>query len=609
MSPSFPDDKKHFRTILPVGGVDWDITSAKTLDRDLWNVLQNTSRLKTIDKNGRFPPPPDSKAIWVNKNQPFAKVTEEKPPEDQEDRDEYHKNWSTLGELDWIAGSGVNKKGETFESEDFGYLIASKGEFEIFCPLLIAREKMQAWFCALPGLVESGGIPLGAITSLLQESGVPEELWTLPDVTEIKVTEPELIPVAQGRKPIKGKDAKLLRSDLLKNPDEKVGESGGIDPKSRSPWVSVKEDDLLWSIQKEVPSEPGLNVLGGVISIPAPKTVLLNISEGVKETDLGEVLEYRATRKGVIERNSDNITVHEVFPVSGDVDFSVGNIRTDLPIEIKGNVLSDFVVDSASHITIGGTVENGAHVRANGNIIVQGGILGERTRIGSGGSVEASFVQEAEILARGMVRIHNSVLNAHILSWTEIHVLGEKLGKRSSVQGGTLNAREKMLLHSAGSELEYVTKLIAGVDELIEERLNKIKVRIKEVKSRIVRWNRAAGIDLQKKDAIERIQKMPTGKKKMAVDALKKIKQDSSLYQSLQRIEKKLESSGFKECENSVISVEHQLNRGVRIRMLHDRHIVTDSVAAVKISLIQKVHRIRIRPLIEEVSDDSKKGK
>lgn len=110
-----------------------------------------------------------------------------------------------------------------------------------------------------------------------------------------------------------------------------------------------------------------------------------------------------AARDGVIVRGSDGrLAIVPEFVVDGDVDLRVGNIVTQHPVVIRGDVRKGFKVKSEQNITIGGVIED-ARVSAGGNLLVAGGILPGKQRVKARGTIQAHFVHDRNVKAKNLV--------------------------------------------------------------------------------------------------------------------------------------------------------------------------------------------------------------
>jgi len=139
------------------------------------------------------------------------------------------------------------------------------------------------------------------------------------------------------------------------------------------------------------------------------------------EDDGGRILFY-AQAPGIVEFSDNKIAVNPVYQISGDVDFSTGNLDVDCNLVIPGSIRSEFSVKTTENVSVGGIIEPGADVFVQGNLVVQGGIIGETTRITVLGNLQTLFIQDAHVVVKGKLTVETSIYNAAVRTVGEIQV-------------------------------------------------------------------------------------------------------------------------------------------------------------------------------------------
>jgi len=165
----------------------------------------------------------------------------------------------------------------------------------------------------------------------------------------------------------------------------------------------------------------------------------------------------RAARDGYLLRENGFIHISDVFFVKGDVGYNTGNIKTDGPVVIEGDVRSGFRVESHSTIIINGSVDAARIYSSNGDIIIRDGILGQgRAKILCGGQLSCGFAQDAHIAVQKDVVLENYAQNCVITAGGSVRVTGPK----GVLRGGTITADKGIITRDAGSERGVHTDLI-----------------------------------------------------------------------------------------------------------------------------------------------------
>ena len=141
-----------------------------------------------------------------------------------------------------------------------------------------------------------------------------------------------------------------------------------------------------------------------------------------------------------------------VFRVSGDVDYSTGNIDVTTDLLVEGSVNSGFTVKSAGAIRIRGTAEPGATVIAKGDLIVEKGIVGDTTRVITLGNLQTSYIHDAEVIAKGDIVVQSYTANARIRCDGAVTVLRQSGSRQGGkIMGGRISASKGITACTVGS--------------------------------------------------------------------------------------------------------------------------------------------------------------
>ncbi|MEK7812414.1 MAG: FapA family protein, partial [Candidatus Desantisbacteria bacterium] len=254
--------------------------------------------------------------------------------------------------------------------------------------------------------------------------------------------------VAAGNPPVPGKDAFLE----FKFPTTKAVsmvkelEDGRVDFKNLNLIASVKEGDTLVVKHPAVKGIPGTMVTGIEISARDGNDVPLPVGKNTIVSPDG--VELRASVPGMVYLNSrGKVEIEQVHVVTGDVDYSTGNINFHSELVINGNVMDGFIVHADKDITIKGNVWK-ATVTSGGNVIIKGGILGKNIGyVSANGSVTAKFAEYCRIKAQKDVLIGESVVSSQIDAVGKVVLTG----RRGVIIGGKIRAGEEVNAKIIGS--------------------------------------------------------------------------------------------------------------------------------------------------------------
>ncbi|NDE75016.1 MAG: DUF342 domain-containing protein [Proteobacteria bacterium] len=170
----------------------------------------------------------------------------------------------------------------------------------------------------------------------------------------------------------------------------------------------------------------------------------------------------------------DRVSVLPLTSISGNVDFSTGNVRVEGDVSISGTITTDFVVEATGNITVLGAIE-GATVIAGGSVTINGGFVGqERGTITAGGSVTARFMEHATVHAGGPVVVGFEIRQCTVISEASVSVGGGRGPGR--ITGGLVRAKHSVDAAEVGAENGVSTKVQAGWGKELDAEVSEIHV-------------------------------------------------------------------------------------------------------------------------------------
>ncbi len=156
-------------------------------------------------------------------------------------------------------------------------------------------------------------------------------------------------------------------------------------------------------------------------------------------------------------------------------NFRTGNLHFDGDIFIEGSHKPSFCVESAEDVTITGTVDRGAQIKAQGDVLVGGGINGHRTRVEAGGNVRTASVHQARVCTDGDTALSAGGHHAELRAGKRL--LGAADDGHAGLIGGQAWAGSLIDLHSAGDESGSRMVVVAGLNPEIERHIDQIQQR------------------------------------------------------------------------------------------------------------------------------------
>jgi hypothetical protein len=276
--------------------------------------------------------------------------------------------------------------------------------------------------------------------------------------------------VAAGQPPLPGDDGKLeyafcpLEAPPPDNDKHANDADGAIDFRSVQRFINVDADQEIGRIIPPGSGTTGKTVRGKPVPPPPGKPLQLKLGKNVRAAgDDGSLL--IAEIHGRVKLDGDTIHVVEEYVVDGDVDFSVGNIRFNGFVEVRGDVLDGFQINASKGLKITGNVGN-CRLISPGNIEFCGMDGQGKGSILCGGNITANFIHESSIECTGTLQIHVELINCNVRTRGAVYA--------GMVSGGSCIALEGIDAKKAGAPSGVKTRLHAGTDYHDLERLQEL---------------------------------------------------------------------------------------------------------------------------------------
>ena len=391
-----------------------------------------------------------------------------------------------------VPGEGIkaSEGGKTCVSGVFGYLAIDDQVVSVIPAVWMAPDEMSVYVLDLGS--PQGPPEVEALLSQMRGMGISplsEAGWLKGQLAQSQ-GRPGVILAGEGRPPEPGQDARVEMHVEVGSRAGKMMKDGSIDFRQRNFAASVEKDTLLATRTPATPGRAGKTVRGREIPANPGKDVALSAGKGVEAvTKEGQTFFYAREEGCVLNRNGA-LEVGPELKVSGDVDYSTGNVDFRGDVAISGSVREGFSIKATGDVVIGEGLENGAQVSSGKSVTVSKGIFGEKTRGVALGGIRAQFVQDASLRCRGDAEIGSYIYNASVRSGGGVTVHG--LGDRGGIVGGEVCARTLLVVSSAGSEYGTATRLLAGVDvdqmrslQKVDQGLNQCRTNIQMLLSAI----------------------------------------------------------------------------------------------------------------------------
>jgi len=288
------------------------------------------------------------------------------------------------------------------------------------------------------------------------------------------------VPVAYGTPPVEGTNGRVvfnIRDDF----EERRSSEHSIDHRLVSSMEKVSAGESIITVEPPTEGIPGIDVFGNVIPSQPGRPVKFSASaKADTEADviLGENVEMSRDGKavisridGMLKRKGRKIEVSSVYEVSGDVDYSVGNLDVEGDVLVNGSVLSKFEVSATGNVYIIGSVED-AIISSGGSVYVEQGIYGhEKGIVFARDSVEARCIEQAHVFCRGRVSALTNISHALVVAFDAVSVTNPE----GIIVGGTVKAGNTISASKIGSPSGTATRLSIASPLCIEDEMEELR--------------------------------------------------------------------------------------------------------------------------------------
>ncbi|MDD2500650.1 MAG: FapA family protein [Geobacter sp.] len=367
--------------------------------------------------------------------------------------------------------------GQRFYHAQTGYqliLSLSKDEMECRAHLEVKADGTPPTGDELRGYLAADGITTGideeAIPLLLREARPGKSANGL---------------LAAGIPPVLGDDGKLAFSfDTSDQPpaetaDDEDPEKRQIDFRAVQKFINVDADQEIGRILPPTNGTPGKTVRGKPVPSEPGKPLLLKLGQNVRSGGDNNDILY-AEIHGRVKQEGDTIHVVEEYVVDGDVDFSIGNIRFNGFVEVRGDVLDGFQVSASKGLKITGNV-GACRLISHGNIEFCG-MDGQGQGKGSilcGGTITAHFIHDCSVECWGNMLVDVELRNC------SIHCRGSLI--TGVLSGGDCITLAGLEAKKLGAPSAVKTVVHSGVDYHDLDRMHILLEQLDELQQKIAK--------------------------------------------------------------------------------------------------------------------------
>lgn len=348
------------------------------------------------------------------------------------------------------------------------------------CRVYCSDNGLVAWMLIFPPRGSAGTLRFEMLGEAMQAVNIDKGVDSTAVASLFQKKEYfKLTPIAFGTPPVEGEDGKLIdRFQRELSKEVKLDEHGVADYRAQNLIQVVCQGEVICDIEPPKEGTPGVRV-DGTPAKPRPvKPATVPSGGNTKISDNGRQLV--ATLDGHLEYSGGVFQVKPVLEISGDVDYSTGNIDFRGDVHIHGDVRENFYIRATGTVTVDGLVE-AANIEAGGDVLVTCGVLGDnRALLKGGGDVRAKYLENCVAYA-GKCVYADCIIASQVFSDDGI----DATSGRGTVIGGALVAAHSIKARIIGSESGRETELTLGTLPYVQNELNDIEVDLQAVRTEL----------------------------------------------------------------------------------------------------------------------------
>lgn len=348
--------------------------------------------------------------------------------------------------------------------------------------LYVSHNQMQAWLLVFPPINGGEAVTMAQLTDILEEHSVTEGIQkqTLYDIVQ-KQLYFRIFLVAKGRLPENGTSGYVIENFPRQCDQEQQEASYSISDYLAKQYIRpISKGEVIARAVPSVYGKNGMNVLGHEVYPPAVKEQLPLVG---RNTILREDGTLAAELDGHVFFKDDRFHVQPLCVLEGNMLQPDEFIDFDGDVSVEGDLMKGVVIEAAGSIIVDGAVE-GAVLRADGDVIVTAGILGDDTLVHAGGSIYAKYLDSVTVYAYGCVKA-DCILNSNVFSEEKILAV-EGMG---TINGGRLSATDAVIAKRIGSRAERSTEVILGEYPCQKDEYEEMEAEIQQLQKEISEGN------------------------------------------------------------------------------------------------------------------------
>jgi uncharacterized protein (DUF342 family) len=249
-------------------------------------------------------------------------------------------------------------------------------------------------------------------------------------------------------------------------------ENGQIDYKDYTPFVIVKQDQILARKRPRINGREGKNIHGD--TIPYRIIVPQGYFSG-ENTRTDEQYIYSEIYGQLVE-SKHVLSVQNTLVIKTGVSYTTGNISFPGDVIINGPVSDGFKIYSGGSVTIKQTFDVTDAVTKK-DLTVTGGIIGRgRALLKVGGTVKTRFIDNCRLACRNNVYVVKEIVRSNVYTMGAVD-----MADKGIILGSSIYAMHGLRAKAIGTKSGKVSRIHCGIDFTIVQDKEKNTERLKQI--------------------------------------------------------------------------------------------------------------------------------
>jgi uncharacterized protein (DUF342 family) len=259
-----------------------------------------------------------------------------------------------------------------------------------------------------------------------------------------------------------------------------------VDHRAYSPFIIVKQDQVLARVRPRQTGRDGKNVHGMIL--PHATVRPEGVSGGENTRSDGKYI--ISLINGQLIRKNNELSVQNSLVIKGPVGYATGNIIFPGDVIIDGPVSDGFKIYSGGSVTIKQTFDVTDAITKT-DLSVAGGIIGRgRALVKVGGALRARFIENCRAACRKTITVDSEIINSSVYTMERI-----EMDDKGSILGGEIYAIRGIKTGNIGKKSGKATHIHCGVDFTVQQEKEKNNNRLRILAAKLGRLRELMAAD------------------------------------------------------------------------------------------------------------------